>query len=209
MLLLRFGSKATTWWSLNLCGCSWDSSVLSWILLLNWLDGLILGGVYCCPIKVWYVASWNTLFAESPFFAEIFVFISNLFRQCNLLHICDVYHRDVASVISNFDIVAVNLYHSVITFIQGFKAFGCLVSYQDEVTCLDWRFTSLLVVMFFDSIPCYLEAAVANSLFFFLSCARCFCRFSCSEVRAGLGNGCERLCASRSLLGSYIHQESI
>ena len=49
----------------------------------------------------------------------------------------------------------------------------------------------------------------ANSLFFFLSYARCFCRFSCSEVRAGLGNGCERLCASRSLLGSYVHQESI
>ena len=39
--------------------------------------------------------------------------------------------------------------------------------------------------------------------------ARCFCRFSCSEVRAGLGNGCERFCASRSLLGSYVHQESI
>ena len=39
--------------------------------------------------------------------------------------------------------------------------------------------------------------------------ARCFCRFSCSEVCAGLGNGCERFCASRSLLGPYIHQESI
>ena len=39
--------------------------------------------------------------------------------------------------------------------------------------------------------------------------ARCFCRFSCSEVCAGLGNGCERFCASRSLLGSYVHQESI
>ena len=148
MLLLRFGSKATTWWSLNLCGCSWGSSVLSWILLLDWLDGLILAWVYCCPIEVWYVASWNTLFAESPFFAEIFIFISNLFRQCNLLHVCDVYHRDVASVILNFDIVAVNLHHSVITFVQGFEAFGCVVFDQDEVTCLDWRFTSLLVVMF-------------------------------------------------------------
>ena len=42
MLLLHFGSKATTWWSLNLCGCSWGCSVLSWILLLDWLDGLIL-----------------------------------------------------------------------------------------------------------------------------------------------------------------------
>ena len=66
MLLLRFGSKVTTWWSLNLCGCSWGCSVLSWILLLDWLDGLILAWVYCCPIKVWYVALWNTLFAESP-----------------------------------------------------------------------------------------------------------------------------------------------
>ena len=36
-----------------------------------------------------------------------------------------------------------------------------------------------------------------------------FCRFSCSEVCAGLRNGCEMFCASRSLLGSYIHQESI
>ena len=26
---------------------------------------------------------------------------------------------------------------------------------------------------------------------------------------AGLGNGCERFCVSRSLLGSYVHQESI
>ena len=36
-----------------------------------------------------------------------------------------------------------------------------------------------------------------------------FCRFSCSEVCAGLGNGCERFCASRSLLGSYVHRKSI
>ena len=38
------------------------------------------------------------------------------------------------------------------------------------------------------------------------------CWFSCSfvsEACAGLGNGCERFCASRSLLGSYVHQESI
>ena len=149
MLLLHFGSKATTWWSLNLCGCGWGSSVLSWILLLDWLDGLILTLVYCCPIEVWYVASWNTLFAESPFFAEFFIFISNLFHQCNLLHVCDVYHRDVASVILNFDIVTVDFHHPVITFVQGFEAFGCVVFDQDEVTCLDWRFTSLLVVMFF------------------------------------------------------------
>ena len=92
MLLLHFGSKVTTWWSLNLCGCSWGSSVLCWILLLDWLDGLILALVYCCPIEVWYIASWSTLFAECPFFAEFFIFISNLFHQCNLLHICDVYH---------------------------------------------------------------------------------------------------------------------
>ena len=30
-----------------------------------------------------------------------------------------------------------------------------------------------------------------------------------SEVCASSGNGCERFCASRSLLGSYVHQESI
>ena len=53
------------------------------------------------------------------------------------------------------------------------------------------------------------EQTLANIFFSFLSYARCFCRFSCSEGRAGLGNGCERLCASRSLLGSYVHQESI
>ena len=40
------------------------------------------------------------------------------------------------------------LHHSVVAFIQGFEAFGCFVLYQDEVTCLDWRFTSLLVVIF-------------------------------------------------------------
>ena len=35
-----------------------------------------------------------------------------------------------------------------------------------------------------------------------------FCLFSfVSEECAGLGNGCERFCASRSLLGSYVHQE--
>ena len=40
------------------------------------------------------------------------------------------------------------LHNSVVTFVQGFKAFGCVVLDQDEVTCLDWRYTSLLVVMF-------------------------------------------------------------
>ena len=68
-LLLGFGSKATTWWSLYLCGCSWGCSVLSWILLFDWLNGLIRVFVYCCPIEVWYVTSWNTLLAESPLFA--------------------------------------------------------------------------------------------------------------------------------------------
>ena len=65
VLLLHFGSKATTWWSLNLRGCSWGCSVLNWILLLDWLDRLILAWVYCCPIEVWNVASWNTLFSYS------------------------------------------------------------------------------------------------------------------------------------------------
>ena len=38
------------------------------------------------------------------------------------------------------------------------------------------------------------------------------CWFSCSfmsEACAGLGNGCERFCTSRSLLGSYILQKSV
>ena len=65
-LLLRFGSNVTTWWSLNLCGCSWGCSVLNWILLFDRLDGLILVLVYCCPIEVWYVASWNTLLLNLP-----------------------------------------------------------------------------------------------------------------------------------------------
>ena len=30
-----------------------------------------------------------------------------------------------------------------------------------------------------------------------------------SEACTGLGNGCERFCMSRPLLGSYVHQESI
>ena len=42
------------------------------------------------------------------------------------------------------------LHHSVVVFVQGFEAFGCVVFDQDEVTCLDCRFTSLLVVMFLD-----------------------------------------------------------
>ena len=59
-----------------------------------------------------------------------------------------MYHGDVASVVSDFHIVAMHLYHSVVSFVQGLKVFGCVVLDQDEVTCLDWRFTSLLVVMF-------------------------------------------------------------
>ena len=139
---LCFGSKVTTWWSLYLCGCSWGCSVLSWILLLNWLDGSILAFVYCHPIKVWYVTSWNTLLVESPLFAKIFVVICNLFRQCNLLHICDVYHGDVAFVVSDFHIVAMHLYHSVVSFVQGLEAFGCVVLDQDEdlLCCWLWCF---------------------------------------------------------------------
>ena len=43
-------------------------------------------------------------------------------------------------------------------------------------------------------------------------CELLFTGFPCSfmsEACAGLGNGCERFCTSRSLLGSYVHQESI
>ena len=32
---------------------------------------------------------------------------------------------------------------------------------------------------------------------------------SCRKLALVLGNGCERLCASSPLLGSYVHQESI
>ena len=32
---------------------------------------------------------------------------------------------------------------------------------------------------------------------------------SCRKLALVLGNGCERLCASRPLLGPYVHQESI
>ena len=48
----------------------------------------------------------------------------------------------------DFHVVAMYLYHSVVSFVQGLEAFGCVILDQDEVTCLDWRFTSLLVVMF-------------------------------------------------------------
>ena len=104
--------------------------------------------MYCCPIEVWCVTSWNTLLAESPLFAKVFVVICNRFCQCNLLHVCDVYRGDVASVVSDFYIVAMHLHHSVVSFVQGLEAFGCFVLDQGEVTCLGWRFTSLLVVMF-------------------------------------------------------------
>ena len=147
MLLLCFGSKATTWWSLNLCGCSWGCSVLNWILLLDWLDGLILALVYCCPIKVWYVASWNTLLLNLPSLPS-FSYSSATCSVSVIFFTSVTCTIEMSSVVSNFDIVAMYLHHSVITFIQGIEAFGCVVFDQDEVTCLDWRFISLLVVMF-------------------------------------------------------------
>ena len=52
------------------------------------------------------------------------------------------------------------------------------------------------------------EDITCKLLFFLLA----VCWFSCSfvsKVCASLGNGCERFCVSRSLLGSYVHQESI
>ena len=59
-----------------------------------------------------------------------------------------MYHGDVASVVLDFHIVAMHLHHYVVSFVQGLEAFGCVILDQDEVICLDWRFTSLLVVMF-------------------------------------------------------------
>ena len=44
------------------------------------------------------------------------------------------------------------------------------------------------------------------SLFLGYSVATCICCPKCALV---LGNGSERFCASRPLLGSYVHQESI
>ena len=51
---------------------------------------------------------------------------------------------------------------------------------------------------------------ICKQLFLLFNLLFAFCVFVLSsEVCAGLGNGCERFCTSRSLLGSYIHQESI
>ena len=49
----------------------------------------------------------------------------------------------------------------------------------------------------------------ANSFFFFVWLFAGFLVPLVSEACAGLGNGCERFCALRSLLGSYVHQKSI
>ena len=56
--------------------------------------------------------------------------------------------------------------------------------------------------------------SLANISFFHIACClplmEGFLLASLSfEACTGLGNGCERFCASRSLLGSYVHQESI
>ena len=49
-----------------------------------------------------------------------------------------------------------------------------------------------------------------KQLFLLFNLLFAFCVFVLSsEVCAGLGNGCERFCTSRSLLGSYVHQKSI
>ena len=62
------------------------------------------------------------------------------------------------------------------------------------------------------------DVETANSflLVFFSSyagcCLHCFAGSlvpSCRKLVLVLGNVCERLCTSRPLLGSYIHQESI
>ena len=42
------------------------------------------------------------------------------------------------------------LNYSVVAFVLWLEAFGCVVLDQDEVTCLDGRYTWLLVVMFLD-----------------------------------------------------------
>ena len=51
---------------------------------------------------------------------------------------------------------------------------------------------------------------VCKQLFLLFNLLFAFCVFVLSsEVCAGLGNGRERFCTSRSLLGSYVHQKSI
>ena len=56
----------------------------------------------------------------------------------------------------------------------------------------------------------YQHLFACKLLFLLFNLLFAFCVFVLSsEVCAGLGNGCERFCTSRSLLGSYVHQESI
>ena len=63
-----------------------------------------------------------------------------------------------------------------------------------------------------DSPPIMQRALFCNLLFLvFMQEAPCLvCLFSsCQKLALVLGNDCERLCTSRPLLGSYVHQESI
>ena len=54
------------------------------------------------------------------------------------------------------------------------------------------------------------EVTLQTAFFLFVRMVECLLvlllRPACALV---LGNGCERLCVSRPLLGSYVHQESI
>ena len=56
---------------------------------------------------------------------------------------------------------------------------------------------------------------IVQEAFFFFLRSLLFALFagflvpSCPKLALVLGNVCERLCTSRSLLGSYVHQESI
>ena len=52
----------------------------------------------------------------------------------------------------------------------------------------------------------YAKNFLPVSLFLGYSVAACICCPKCALV---LGNGSERFCASRPLLGSYVHQESM
>ena len=130
--------------------CSWGHSCLSGnLFLFYWLDGLILVIVYGGPVEVRYVSSWHTLLCESSLIAQLEVVICNLICQCCLLHVCDVYHGDVPSVIPDVHLIAIYFHYPVGFFLVfGFKGFGCVLHHQDEVSWLHWTFHWLLVVMF-------------------------------------------------------------
>ena len=105
--------------------------------------------MYGCLVKVRYVSSWHTLLYKSSLVAQLCVVICNLVCQCCLLHVCDVYHGDVPSVIPDVHLVAIYFHYPVgFCLVSGLKGFSCVAHCQDEVPWLHWRLYWLLAVMF-------------------------------------------------------------